>query len=411
MNKDHALFPVKDRFIYLNHCGISPLYSGAAEKSCAFVKKRSSLGAMAVKDYPSLLSQLHQSVARFLETSAENISLIHNTAEGLSMIASAYPFEKGDQVISYIHEYPSNYYPWALQKERGVELVLLSDQQQARQNRELKTGSKIGLKAESKTGLEKDLKKEGSFPAECKGAWSFKELEEKICSRTKMIAISHVQFTSGFAADLKRLGALCRREGIHLIVDAAQSLGCLPLKADEWGISAIAASAWKWLLAPLGAGLLYTSPHLREKLNYVMAGADLMEQGQDYLNHSWQPYRDGRRFQYSTVVLSHAIALQACFDEIFNRYGIEAIHAEIKKLQNCLLSQLDRQRFHLADHAPENRSAILSFTLDEDPQQFAARAIDQGVYISSRGGYLRIEPHFYNSEEEIESEALALNSL
>lgn len=433
MNKDRAAFPIGNRFIYLNHCGISPLYSGAASASSAFLHSHSLQGAAALEDYHSILDRLRRSVARFIGTSAENISLMRNTAEALSMIAAAYPFEKGDQIISYIHEYPSNYYPWELQRKRGVELVLLSDQPLQPLQPGLARGrsSKLSGKLSGRQlGLGRQSRKRGHSSAQCFGSWSFEELEASITARTRMIALSHVQFTSGFAADLKRLGALARRENILLVVDAAQSLGSLPIRSDEWGIDAIATSGWKWLLGPLGSGLLYTSPRLRKELGYTMAGADLMRQGQNYLDHSWQPYQDGRRFEYSTAAISQAAALQACFDEIFNHYGIDAIYAEIQRLQRLLLARLDHRRFHLRGYengyggdenlqeqggyggpAPENCSAILSFTMDEEPGQFAERAIDKGVYISSRGGYLRIAPHFYNTDQEIEKAVDLLNSL
>ena len=173
-NKSAELFPIHKQHIYFNHCGISPLYSGAIRAAHAFMQAHNSLGIGVAEKYESVLERLHKSVADFLHTSAENISFMRNTAESLSMIAGAFPFEEGDEIISYVHEYPSNHYPWLLQQQRGVKLRLLS-------NVDMSNGKLAKGKA-------------------C--AWSMDELEKSIHSRTRMVALSHVQFCSGFAADL-----------------------------------------------------------------------------------------------------------------------------------------------------------------------------------------------------------------
>ena len=303
----------KKAAIYLNHCGIAPLYKGALKAGQSFAKAHSRLGIGVVDRYGELLEQFHKALGQFLATDKQNSSFIHNTAEGLSLIAEGFPFQKGDEIISYIHEYPSNHYPWRLQERRGVRLVLLSNQD-------------MSINQSS-----------GGRPS----GWSLAELEKKITKRTRMIALSHVQFSSGFAADLPKLGQICKERGVHLIIDAAQSLGAMPLFPEQWNIDAVASSGWKWLLGPIGSGILYTSPALRQKLNFCMAGADLMQQGEDYLDHTWKPYLDGRRFEYSTACYEFAAQLLACFNEIFNRQGIEKIWTRIKELQKIFLDKID----------------------------------------------------------------------
>ncbi len=384
MKKSADTFPIKQQGIYLNHCGISPLYSGAVQAAHSFIQNHSCLGIGIISKYKDILGDLHRSVAGFLCTSKENISFIRNTAEGLCMLAEAFPFQKGDEIISYVHEYPSNHYPWLLQKRRGVKLRLLG-------NEDLSKGAIAGTKP-------------------C--AWSLQELERNINSRTRMVALSHVQFTSGFAADLASIGKICQERQVHLVIDAAQSLGALPIFPEKWGIDVVASSGWKWLLGPIGSGLLYTSPALREKLDFCMAGADLMEQGEDYLNLDWKPYLDGRRFEYSTASYELAVQLLACFDEIFTFYGIEKINHEIRKLQQLFLNEIDKKHYNHLDFSPENSSGILSFIVaNGDPTDIATKAAKSGLVVSARGGYLRIGIHFYNTEEEVRQAASILNQL
>src|SRR5207302_768010 len=159
-----------------------------------------------------------------------------NTSEGMSLIAGGYPFGPGDEIISYVHEYPANHFPWKLQEKRGARLVLLPD-----------TAS-------------------GDKPV----AWALRDLEQRITPRTRIVTLSHVQFASGYAADLTALAELCRAKDIDLVLDVAQSFGCMPFFPEELHVAAAVSSGWKWLMGPLGTGILYTSERFRSKLDLVM---------------------------------------------------------------------------------------------------------------------------------------------
>jgi len=381
-DKSNELFPVKGNYIYLAHCSISPLYSGAFGKEMKIAQEQVQSGVVALKQYENFLDDLRTAAARLLQTSPGNLAFVKNTSEGIGLIANGYPFEKGDQVISYIHEYPANHYPWKLQERRGVELVLLP-------NREYQDRAAGGLAS----------------------SWSMADLEEQVTSRTKILAISHVQFTSGFAADLKMLGEFCKSRSIDLVVDAAQSLGCLPVYPEQYNISAVASSGWKWLLGPVGTGLLYTSKDFRDKLGHVMVGAEVMLQGTDYLDHTWQPHQSARRFEYSTSPVTLAAALRACIVEMALRYGLENIRAEMYRLQDIMLEHLDMDRFTPVRFPLENRSGILSIICRNDPTSIARVLEENGVVCSARGGYLRLAPHFYNDDEEMVRAVDLLNSV
>ncbi|MDY0040321.1 MAG: aminotransferase class V-fold PLP-dependent enzyme [Desulforhabdus sp.] len=381
-DKSSDLFPVKNNYIYLAHCGVSPLYSGALRKELEIARAQCDTGALAFKRYEDYLDELRSAAARLFKTSPENLAFVKNTTEGLSLIANGYPFEKGDRIISYVHEYPANHYPWKLQELRGVELVLLPDR------------GDLCRSAEGRP---------------C--SWSMADLEQLVDNKTRLIALSHVQFTSGFAADLKELGELCRSRGIDLVVDAAQSLGCLPLYPEEYNISAVASSGWKCLLGPVGTGLLYTSQPFRERLGHVLVGAEVMRQGTEYLDHRWQPHHSARRFEYSTSPISLAAGLKACIEEIPLRYEPENIRTEVFRLQDIILRTLDRDRFTPVEFQPEHRSGILSLICRDDPDAIAKVLEKQGVICSCRGGYLRLAPHFYISDEEIKRAVSILNSV
>src|SRR5205823_7510674 len=116
-------FPIKDKWIFLSHCGIAPLYGEAMKKEREVAEAQHLTGSLVYARYDAVLNGLRQAAGELLKTSPDNLAFIKNTSEGIGLIANGYRFKPGDQVISYVHEYPANHYPWKLQEQRGVELV------------------------------------------------------------------------------------------------------------------------------------------------------------------------------------------------------------------------------------------------------------------------------------------------
>ena len=233
---------------------------------------------------------------------------------------------------------------------------------------------------------------------------------ERLCSpRTRVVALSHVQFTSGYAADLIELGQFCRSRDIDLVVDCAQSLGCLPVYPEEYGIAAVASSGWKWLMGPKGSAVLYTSSSLRDKLQPSMAGPGMMQQMFDYLDHSWNPFPDGRFFEYSTIPWDHVAALAVIAEEIFSKYSLEDIRQEVFRLQDLFLDDLDQGFYQVRRFEPKHRSGIISIVPKGDAVKLAKVLTKEKVMVTERGGYLRFAPHFYLDDEQLVEAASVFN--
>src|SRR4029453_17438309 len=214
------------------------------------------------------------------------------------------------------HENPPNHCPGANPAQHGVRLV------------ELATSRPPGVA---------DC---GSRPC----ALSLDELEQRITPHTRVVALSHVQFATGYAVDVRALAALCHERGIDLVIDAAQSLGALPIEPLP-GMAAIVASGWKWRLGPIGSGVMWTSPQLREKVRHVIVGAESMQQGTDYLDHSWRAHSRAKRFEDATSSPTLVAGLEASIDSIHLRYGVAAINSELLRLQDLLIDRLDDALF------------------------------------------------------------------
>jgi selenocysteine lyase/cysteine desulfurase len=383
--KNFDLFPIKREYAFFAHCGVSPLFSKAYRREREIAEEQQNTGGLFfVNQYDEILHNLREAGSKLLNTNPENVAFVKNTSEGMSLIANGYRFNPGDQVIGYTHEYPANYYPWKLQERRGVEYLLLP-------NRQIE---------------------DAVYFSDIPMSWSLADLEERVTKRTKIVAVSHVQFTSGFAADLKELGDFCRSREIDLVVDAAQSLGSLPLYPEEYNISALAASGWKWLLGPIGTGLLFTSGDFREKLDHIIVGAGVMRQGEDYLNHSWDPQLTAKRFEYSTAPISLAAALEISIKDVPLRYGVEGIANEIFRLQDIFVSMLNRDRYWPIILPKRNRSGILSIICREyQPDAVVNALLEEKIVCSTRGGFLRLAPHFYNTDDEVERATSVLNKI
>lgn len=368
--------------IFLNHCGVSrmhPLALAAAEEQ---LRLQAQKGALMFAGFVDPVELFRQAAGKLFSVSPENISYVRNTSEGLGLIALGFPFEPGDEILSYENEYPANHYPWRLMEQRGAKLVLVPN----------RTYGEI-------TGRDE--------PGVSTCGFRLEDFESRITSKTRIVAVSHVQFPSGYTADLAALGALCRGRGIDLVVDAAQSTGLLALEPEKLGISALASSGWKWLMGPVGTGVLYTAPDFREKIRIVMAGADLMRQGFDYLDHTWNPFLDGRKFEYSTHDFAGPAALAAMMNEAANR-GIRAVQEYAFRLQDVFLSRLDQEK--MKPLLFPLRSGILSLvpargSADEIAKQLTA----QGIVVSPRAGYVRVGAHYVNTEEDVVAAAEALN--
>ena len=330
-------------------CSASPLAPSALRALIEHAQAQAAGGGLVFGTYPQLLDRFHATAAQLLAVGEDDISFHRNATEALSLIANGYPFEPGDEILGYVHEYPANHYPWRALASRGVRLAELDE----------------------------------LTPA---------AIERALTPRTRLVALSHVQFVTGFALDLEPVAEICRRRDVDLVLDAAQSLGALPLEPAPLGIAAVAASGWKWLRGPIGSGLMYTSPELRAKLAHVVVGAESMRQGTDYLDHSWAPHTSAKRFEYSTSSPALVASLEAAIAEVL-RHGVEAIRAQLLRLQDALVERLDPELYEPLPLADVNRSGILALRCARPPEDIVAELAGLGFTATTRGGYLRIAPH------------------
>ena len=277
------------------------------------------------------------------------------------------PIEPGETVLVSDKEFPANVYPWLRLRERGVDVELA--------------------------------------PVAAEGWPSEGYLLERLRDpRVRVLAISFVQFSNGYRADLDRLGAACRENGTYLVVDAIQGLGQTPLDVKATPVDLLAAGGQKWLMSPWGSGLLYVRRELVERLMPAYSGW-LSYEGVDDFSHLTDYNTtlrcDARRFELSTPPFQEMAGFAESLG-LLAELGVERIAAYLREVRRPLLEAAARGEFELASPTDgRHASSIVCVKTDHVAESYHSLK-QAGVVGALREGSIRLSPHCYNTVEEME---------
>ncbi|SDZ38016.1 aminotransferase class V-fold PLP-dependent enzyme [Pseudomonas sp. NFIX28] len=355
---------------YLNHAAVAPWPNRAAEAVARFAKENVLLGARDYSDWMALEQRLRERLMRLLNApSTDDIALVKNTSEALSFVAFGLAWEKGDQIVISDEEFPSNRIVWEALAGQGVEVL------------------QVSLKGDDP---------EGALLAACG-------------PRTRLMAISAVQFASGLRLDLQRLGAGCKQQNVLFCIDAIQQLGAQPFDVQAYQCDFAMADGHKWLLGPEGLGVFYCRSDLRAQLKLHEFGWHMLEHMGDYSRNEWEPAKSARRFECGSPNMLGAMALEASLS-LLEEVGMEQVAALIAERVQWLqegLSAIPGIRLHTPLN-PARRGGILSFSIDGiDNRQVHEALQQQQVVCIPRGPGVRFSPHFY-TEKRVIDETLAI---
>jgi selenocysteine lyase/cysteine desulfurase len=361
-------FAIEPGITYLNHAAVAPWPLRTVEAVKRFAEENGRRGAA---DYPRWLDverRLRVRLARLINApSPEDVALVKNTSEALSMVAYCLQWQPGDNLVLFGGEFPSNRIVWESLAGHGV---------QVRQ-----------------------------VPLDAASAWPEDALINACDRRTRLISVSSVQYATGFRTDLGRLGEFCRASGVLYCVDAIQSLGAIPFDAQAVGADFVAADGHKWLLGPEGLGLFYCRPELRERLRLHEFGWHMVEFPGDYDRADWRPSPTGTRFECGSPNMLGVHALEASLtliedvgmDEIFRKIlkNIDYAYEKIKQSEDLEL---------VSSETSQRRSGIVTFRMTgADNKALHHFLVENRIICAARGGGIRLSPHFYNGPEEIDS--------
>src|SRR5919199_1651838 len=365
-----ADFPITKSYTYLANAAISPIPRPVAQEISRFYKGMLNQAGSLWPDWIKEMEHARDLYARFINASSNEVGFTHSTSEGMNIIA--HMLHTKGSVISNELEFPSSILPW------------------------LNTGSHIRF-VKSKNG--RILKQ---------------DISNAIDSKTKLVVISHVKYSTGFRQDLVDLSELTRKHGLFLIVNPTQSLGALHFDVKEFNVDFMASDGHKWLLSSFGIGAIFVK---REYLENVFEFhppfySQLGQKERDvYDNSKINMSATASRFELGSPHFSNILSLKAAI-EYLSKIGITNIERRILALTSYLVEKLHELDLDIISPLEEekSRSGIIVFKMP-DALEIVRKLEEKKIVVSARGGGIRVSPHFYNNEEDIDTLIRALRAL
>ncbi len=359
-------FDLAPDLLYLNHAAVSPWPQRTVESVRRFAEENGRLGSRNYLRWMAVEQRLKGRLAQLIGAGgADEIALAKSTSEALSMIAWGLRWEAGDNVVGIAQEFPSNRVVWESLASIGVHWRAL------------------------------DLETAGSDPETA--------LMDRCDARTRIVAVSWVQYARGLRLDLERLGRLCRERGFLLCVDGIQGLGALPFDLARMPVDFLVADGHKWLLGPEGLALFYCNPALLGHITLHQYGWRMVADMGDFDRSDWRPADDARRFECGSPNMLGIHALDASLS-LLEDQGLATIERAIAERIARLEALADARGFELlSPREPSRRAGILTLRVPDCDQQTLYQALmAQGLICASRGGGIRLSPHFYTPQETLD---------
>lgn len=351
-----TLFPALRGRTFLNTATFGQLARTTVEAITRHLAQRDETACSDFLSWFDDHDRLRRKLAQFIGAQPEDIAFLPNSNAGLAILMHSIDWREGDEILTLTGEFPNNVYAPAYFSERGVKLI------------------------------------EAPWP----------ELPERISDRTRLVAISSVNYTTGFRVPLQALAAALRGRDIRLYVDATQMLGAIRFDFASLQPDMLAVNCYKWMLAPNGIAFMAVPAQQRARMEPLSIGwrshhgwrnVDNLHLGRPVLVESAEKYEGG--------MLPSALlyGLEASVD-LMLELGLEEIEARVLDLAARTRAALSTAG---AQPLPFDDTAIVAARLPGPDASAVARALKQsGVMVSARHGLLRVSTHFYNNEDDIE---------
>jgi len=362
IDKIREQFPITRKKAFLNHAAQSPPPKPAVDAICKYIMDFSN-SAKASTEWDDGGKPFF---AKLIGAKPEEIAFVENTSVGLNIVANALHYPPGSKVVTTDLEYPSVTYPW----------------------------------------LRKKLDVKVHYVKNVNGKISLDDMEKAVDDKTVAVAISHVEYANGFRNNLRVLSEIVHEHGAYLIVDAIQSVGTMPVDVERDDVDFLALSCYKWLLSPAGVGYLYVKENLIEKFEPPMVGwASVDQEVFDTLDF-WDIWnlklsKTASRFEAGTPSRLSQIGARESMRLLLD-FGMESVKKRILRLTDYLIGSVKDLGLELQTPEEEQyRSGIVNFKIDK-AQKVAEKLEKKRIVVSARNHGIRVSPHFYNNEEEID---------
>jgi selenocysteine lyase/cysteine desulfurase len=309
------------------------------------------------------IEKTRAAVAQAFGAPADDISLIKNTSEGVSIIAQGFPWREGDNIVISDIEHENNTFPWRYLEARGVETRFAKPDEQGRVTLD-----------------------------------GYRPLVDK---RTRILALAWVAYGNGYRADLPELAAFCRARGVKLIVDGIQGIGVLATPISALGVDAMIAGGHKAQLSLTGAGFMYTTPELRGMITPPYA-AKYSFTSNDRFQPQLELAADGHRFEYGNPNFLGCF-VQRRSAEFVRGIGLDHVEARVRDLTTRLIDGAEQRQIRVRTPRPwAERAGLVSFELGKPAGPTVAALKKKGIIVSEKDGFVRAGVHVYNDEGDID---------
>jgi selenocysteine lyase/cysteine desulfurase len=362
-------FPITRRLIYLNHAAVAPLCKPAADAMKGLADDACEFGSWHYDDWLEAYDGLRWAAARMLNAKPDEIAIVKNTSEGISTIACGFDWKPGDRIVAFREEFPANYYPWLRLEKRGVQVTWLS-------------------------------------------IYDPLERIEEAVRGARLLAISFVNYLSGYRVDLQSIGELCRRNRCFFFVDAIQGMGAFPIDVESCKIDALAADGHKWMLGPEGNGILYLRREWLHRIEPVEFGWTNAASSNDYSSRDMTPKPDAGRYECGTLNTIGCYGQRAAL-EFLLEIGIDQIAGAVLAVADRLAAGVQAKGYELIkERTAETASGIVTFRHPGiDARQIVREFSRNGIVAAPRQGWVRASPHFYVSPDAIDNALQILPSV
>ena len=366
-----ALYPGAREHVYLNVAAIGLVSTRVRDAVAIVLEEHVALGNAAGPRWTEASDRARNRIAELIGGRAANVAYTQNTSTGIALVVNGIDWNEGDNVVVPAEEFPSNFYPWLELRRRGVQV------------------REVPMIA---------------------GHADLSRMSELIDARTRVVAISAVQYTSGHRYDLAHVRGICGEA--LLVVDGTQAAGALVIDADAAGIDALIISAHKWMLGPLGIGFVHFSDRAMNRLHPSTTGWLSVEHPFDF-DHEPRLASDARRFESGTINAAGIAGLEAAISIVLElgRQTVETtVLGHAAELQQLLISR--GLRVLRSSNPGECSGIVITSTADRGADAAVyERLTGRDVRCSLRVTGIRFSPHYYNSAEDLRHAAAAIDTI
>jgi len=362
-------FPALRDWTFLNTATYGQTPARGIDAACEHFARRNRFACSDFLDWFDDADRIRAQASQLVNAAPEDIALLPTASAALSLLLGGMEWAPGDRVVTLHNEFPNNLYYPALLAERHVEFV--------------------------------ETSWDGFYDA--------------ISDRTRLVALSSVNYTNGFRPPLDEIAQFLRARGVTFYIDGTQSVGALRMDVGAIQPAMMAVNAYKWLMTPNGAGFTYVHPEQRRNLKPNVIGWRSHHgwRDVDQLHHGAPDFKEtAEKYEGGMLPFPSLYAMGASL-ELILELGPERIEQRVLSLASQLREMLrDLGGLLLYDEAPHFESPIVAARWPGVEASNLARQLrEKRILVSARHGNLRVSVHFYNGEQDLARLADGLREL